>query len=119
MRLGVVGSRLFIDYGYLKEKILETFSVGEIDTIVSGGTRPVSHPLGTVTTKDRFALLEYSNSCNLDILFRMLKPHELKMGQGFPRDYQILGNISEQVKQIGNAVPPGTAKALAKMAMRT
>jgi DNA (cytosine-5)-methyltransferase 1 len=48
----------------------------------------------------------------LDIRFRMLKNHELKRAQGFPDDYKITGNVTEQTKQIGNAVPVNTAKAL-------
>ena len=47
----------------------------------------------------------------------MLKPHELKQAQGFSMEYKILGTIAEQVKQIGNAVPPGTAEALSLTAM--
>jgi DNA (cytosine-5)-methyltransferase 1 len=106
---------------------------------------PVSLPVKTITTKDRFGLLEpfmitvnHSGSDNrhfsldktmpticaggkshglvesygLGIRFRMLKNHELKRAQGFPDDYKILGNTTEQTKQIGNAVPVGTAKAL-------
>jgi DNA (cytosine-5)-methyltransferase 1 len=42
----------------------------------------------------------------------MLRPHELARAQGFPDDYRILGNRAEQTKQIGNAVPVNTAKAL-------
>jgi len=84
----------------------------------NGNTKPVSFPLGTVTTKDRFALLEPgTEGIKLDIRFRMLKNHELKKAQGFPDDYDIKGNTTEQTKQIGNAVPVNTAKALAKMAM--
>jgi DNA (cytosine-5)-methyltransferase 1 len=48
----------------------------------------------------------------------MLKNHELKRAQGFPEDYKILGNTTEQTKQIGNAVPVNTAKALSLEAMK-
>ena len=37
---------------------------------------------------------------------RMLLPDELKQIQGFPKDYKLTGNVSNQIKQIGNAVPP-------------
>ena len=80
----------------------------------NGGNVPVTEPVPTVTTKDRFALIQ---NCNLDIRFRMLKAHELKQGQGFSKGYIVLGNDAEQKKQIGNAVPPGTAEALALVAM--
>lgn len=36
---------------------------------------------------------------------RVLLPDELKQIQGFPADYQIVGNWKQQVTQIGNAVP--------------
>jgi DNA (cytosine-5)-methyltransferase 1 len=78
---------------------------------------PVSNPLGTVVTKSHIGLLEPSVSPRLDIRFRMLKNHELKKAQGFPDDYVITGNTTEQTKQIGNAVPVNTAKALALAAM--
>jgi DNA (cytosine-5)-methyltransferase 1 len=46
----------------------------------------------------------------VDVYFRMLKPDELKLATGFPKDYVIQGNTTEQVKQIGNAVPVNTAR---------
>jgi DNA (cytosine-5)-methyltransferase 1 len=80
---------------------------------------PASNPLGTVVTKSHIGLLEPSINPRLDIRFRMLKNHELKRAQGFPDDYVITGNTTEQTKQIGNAVPVNTAKALALAAMGT
>lgn len=75
----------------------------------------VKEPLHTVPTKDRFGLAEPQvTRVGLDIRFRMLKPHELAAAMGFPKDYEFSGNRSEQVKQIGNAVPCFTAKALCK-----
>jgi DNA (cytosine-5)-methyltransferase 1 len=87
----------------------------------NGGTVPVDEPVPTVTTKDRFGLIEggTTGTAMLDIRFRMLKPHELKQAQGFPESYKILGTAAEQTKQIGNAVPVNTAKALALAAMGT
>ena len=129
-------------FGLVTPLILEYYGNGKAD--------PVSEPLGTVTTKDRFALLESFVFCtghssagdrsrsineplstvvtkaehclveagvSLDIRFRMLKPHELKQGQGFSKEYIVRGNIKEQLKQIGNAVPPGLARGLALVAM--
>jgi DNA (cytosine-5)-methyltransferase 1 len=48
----------------------------------------------------------------LDIRFRMLQPHELALAQGFPKGYQFTGTKTDQVKQIGNAVPRRLARAL-------
>lgn len=77
----------------------------------NGDARKVTNPLDTITTKDRFALID-GNLHQLDIRFRMLKPHELAAAQGFPKDYWFSGNVSEQVKQIGNAVPCNLAREL-------
>lgn len=48
----------------------------------------------------------------IDIKLRMFEPHELSLAQGFPRSYQFKGNKTQQVKQIGNAVPRRTVRAL-------
>lgn len=70
-------------------------------------------PLQTITTKDRFGLIEAEiTHYRLDIRFRMLQPRELARAQGFPDEYIFTGNREAVVKQIGNAVPPNTAKAL-------
>ena len=37
---------------------------------------------------------------------RCFLPDELKQIQGFPLDYKVEGNVSQQIIQIGNAVPP-------------
>jgi len=44
---------------------------------------------------------------------RTLLPQELKQIQGFPEDYVITGSNSEQIVQIGNAVPPPMIEAVA------
>lgn len=48
----------------------------------------------------------------IDIKMRMLKISELKLIQGFPKDYKLVGNSTEQKKFIGNAVEVNQAKAL-------
>ena len=50
----------------------------------------------------------------LEILFRMLQPEELAAAQGFPKGYQFKGTKTQIIKQIGNAVPCNTARALVK-----
>ena len=85
----------------------------------TGACQPVDEPLDTVTTKDRFGLvtphlIHVGNNRYLGIRFRMLQPHELAGAQGFSKDYKFHGNKSTQVKQIGNAVPHYTAKALCR-----
>jgi len=83
----------------------------------SGGdrTQPASRPLSAVMTKAEHCVV---SSGNLDIRFRMLSPGELKLAQGFPGDYIIMGNSAEQFRQIGNAVPVNTAKALIPAAIK-
>jgi DNA (cytosine-5)-methyltransferase 1 len=79
----------------------------------TSGPSGSSEPVPTVTTKDRFGLVEAQiTEYRLDIRFRMLQPRELARAQGFPDNYQFSGNREAVVKQIGNAVPPGTAAAL-------
>lgn len=80
-----------------------------VEYYANGQARPVSQPLPTVTCTDRFALVEAWGD---RIGFRMLQPKELAAAQGFPRDYQFTGTRQEQVRQIGNAVPCGFARAL-------
>ena len=94
--------------------LVEPFLVSYYGT---GGATSVDSPLDTVTTKDRHALvrpvIEVSGRRYLlDIRFRMLQPHELAAAQGFPKGYQFSGNKTEQVKQIGNAVPRYLSRAL-------
>lgn len=82
----------------------------------TAGANSVDEPLDTVTTKDRFLLVEPKTGravAELDILFRMLQPHELAAAMSFPKGYQFTGNRGDQVKQIGNAVPVNLARACA------
>jgi DNA (cytosine-5)-methyltransferase 1 len=49
-----------------------------------------------------------------DILFRMLEPHELAAAMGFndeDQQYEFVGNKTEKIKQIGNAVSVAKMKA--------
>ena len=92
----------------------------------SGGScQTVDRPLDTITTKDRFGLvnviidIEGEKYIIKDIFLRMLKPEELKLMQGFPEDYIINRDIEgksypikEQVARIGNSVVPIMAEAL-------
>ena len=47
----------------------------------------------------------------IDIKMRMLRVFELLMIQGFPNDYKLEGNQSDQKKFIGNSVVPAVIKA--------
>jgi DNA (cytosine-5)-methyltransferase 1 len=77
---------------------------------------PVSEPLPTITTKDRFALVEpiIVDGQMLDIRTRMFEPHELAAATSFDADYEFSGTKTEIKKQIGNAVPGELARALCR-----
>lgn len=45
---------------------------------------------------------------------RCLLPEELKQIQGFPKDFHLYGSKKDQIKQIGNAVPPPLIERIAK-----
>lgn len=93
----------------------------------SGCGQELKKPLATITTKDRFGLVNViidiagEKYIIKDIFLRMLKPEELKLMQGFPKDYIINRDINwepypikEQVARIGNSVVPVMAEALVK-----
>jgi len=80
-------------------------------------------PLQTVTTKHRFGLVTVHGQDYqiVDIGMRMLEPHELFAGQGFPSSYIIdrdyKGNRfskATQVAKCGNAVPPVFAESIVR-----
>jgi len=49
---------------------------------------------------------------------RTLLPDELKQIQGFPADFIVCGNTKQQIKQIGNAVPPPLIAAVIKQLVK-
>ncbi len=88
----------------------------------NGRAQSVDDPLGTATTKQRFGLARpvvtwEGRRYLLDINFRMLQPHELAGAQGFPSHYKFTGTKTDQVKQIGNAVPRRLARAIVLAAL--
>ena len=85
--------------------------------------KPVTDPLDTITTKDRFALVTIHGEEYVitDIKMRMLQPRELFRAQGFPEDYIIDHDDrgqpyskSKQVARCGNAVTPPVPAALVR-----
>lgn len=91
----------------------------------TGCGQQLDEPLGTITTKDRFGLVSTAIKIRgekyyiKDIFLRMLKPEELKIMQGFPKDYIIDRDYrwkpypkTEQVKRIGNSVVPIMAEKI-------
>ncbi len=86
-----------------------------------GQWQALKEPLHTIPTKDRLGLVMVKGEPYqiVDIGMRMLQPHELFMGQGFPADYihtHIFDGTrltkADQVKMCGNSVSPYPCKAL-------
>ncbi|MCG0065967.1 DNA cytosine methyltransferase [Streptomyces tricolor] len=81
--------------------------------------RPVTDPLGTLTSRDTTALLMAQWQATLaeipleDCFYRMMKAHEIGRGCGFDVDFNdyrgtftVWGSARNQVDGFGNAVPP-------------
>ena len=95
----------------------------------TGCGQTLDEPLATITTKDRFGLVNVVTEIDgekymlKDIFLRMLKAEpELKVMQGFPADYIIAHDfenkpypLKEQVARIGNSVVPIVAKTLVQV----
>ncbi|MGW3499341.1 DNA cytosine methyltransferase [Streptomyces globisporus] len=77
----------------------------------SSKARPLSQPLGTLTTVDRYGLLKAQIEVE-DCLFRMLEPEEIGTAMSFREGYRLLGTKRERVRMLGNAVTPNAAEVL-------
>lgn len=79
-------------------------------TDAAGGWQSLDRPLRTITTLDRFALVERNGSGHV---MRMLQPPELAAAMGFPKDYRWPETTRRnRIKLIGNAVSPPVMKAV-------
>jgi DNA (cytosine-5)-methyltransferase 1 len=65
-------------------------------------------PLGTITSKEHYGLVEPGEDFLLD------KPHEEAAAMSFPKDYIFRGTKGDIQKQIGNAVPVSLSRELAQ-----
>ena len=102
--------------GGVNHGILSTESVNAFLSYYYGSDQASSmiETTGTMTTKDRVALV-MKPTANIkveDCTYRMLKAHEVKAAMAFGRDYVVLGNSGDQVKQCGNAVTPPAMEML-------
>ena len=76
----------------------------------SGGWQPLSRPLRTITTVDRFALIRHDG---YEPRMRMLQVPELKRAMGFDHDFELLiGTRRDRVRLLGNGVCPPVMKAV-------
>lgn len=84
----------------------------------NGSATSTGEPVGTVSTRDRYAMVTPDEVAALaefdamDALYRMLKPRESLRAQTFPDDYLVLGGSGEQTMQAGNAVSCNVAQWL-------
>jgi DNA (cytosine-5)-methyltransferase 1 len=103
------------------------------------GGHGLDAPIGTITTKDRFAVVTVTIDAVtyvvVDIGMRMLTRRELANAQGFPADYELAPlcdvaqrkdgtwrqlpaprplPVSSSIRMIGNSVCPDMAEALAR-----
>ena len=66
------------------------------------GGRSLDRPIGTITTKDRYAYVSGDD-------MRMLNITECRRAMGFPADYMLPENHASALKMLGNAVCPPVA----------
>lgn len=71
--------------------------------------RSLSRPLATVTTHDRFALVDGDR-------MRILTVPEYRRAMGFPDGYVLTGTRAEQVMQLGNAVDVNVSREVVRQA---
>lgn len=69
------------------------------------GGRSLDHPLGTVTTRDRYAVVDGPR-------MRMLSVSEYRAAMGFPEGYSLPSNRRLAIHLLGNAVCPPVASAV-------
>lgn len=77
----------------------------------TGVAHDVAEPVGTLSTRDRFALVSGAFDIE-DALFRMLEPREIGRAMAFGNAYIVLGNKREKTRQFGNAVTPPVAEVI-------
>jgi len=76
----------------------------------SGGWQPLDRPLRTITTVDRFALVE---SIEHSPTMRMLQVPELKRAMGFDDEFQLpVGTRRDRIRLLGNGVCPPVMQAV-------
>ncbi len=75
-----------------------------------GGWQKLDRPLRTITTVDRFGLVQLDGSGHT---LRMLQVPELKRAMGFEKKYEMpFGTRRDNVKLLGNAVCPPVIKSI-------
>ena len=79
----------------------------------NGTARSAAEPIGTLTTRDRYALVQPAEVPAVeDCTFRMLAPKEIAAGMAFAADYLVTGTKREQIAGYGNAVTPPCSEVI-------
>jgi hypothetical protein len=120
-------------YRPVDQEPLATFSaqgghqalIGPPDTFLmsyyrNGSLQPVSEPIGTLTTRDRFAVIGANELPAVEeCTFRMLDTQEIAAGMAFHPHYQVKGNKRQQTMGYGNAVTPPAAEIIGSALIET
>lgn len=69
------------------------------------GGRGLNRPIGTITTRDRWAVIDGDR-------MRMLTVPEAKRAMAFRNDYRLPANSRDAMMMLGNAVPPLAARRI-------
>ena len=78
----------------------------------SGGWQPLNRPLRTITTVDRFALVQHDGS---EPRIRMLQVPELKRAMGLTDAFKLQeGTRRDRIKLLGNGVCPPVMEAVVR-----
>lgn len=75
------------------------------------GGRSLSRPIGTITTRDRWAIVDGDR-------MRMLAVDEARAAMGFPASYQLPTNKRIAMHMLGNAVSPDAAEYVIRQIAR-
>ena len=90
----------------------EDFLIVYYGSDAAGGWQRLDRPLRTLTTLDRFGLVERNNG---NPTLRMLQVPELRRAMGFDDAYVLnSGTRREQVKMLGNGVCPPVMEAIVR-----
>ena len=78
----------------------------------SGGWQPIDRPIRTLTTLDRFGLVEWDDSTPT---LRMLQVPELHRAMGFTKGFKLnRGSRRDKIRILGNGVCPPVMRAIVK-----
>lgn len=103
------------DYVYNETTYERRLSFGKRESSIHGEIIDIRKPSKTIIcTYARQPRLFVPLKNKNGYFLRCLLPDELKQIQGFPADYNIEGNTTQKIVQIGNAVPPPIVEKIIK-----